>query len=225
MASGGYCMYCYSRVKVDKKLYGNLEHAIEKSNSDRLIECIPNIGMACPICNMSFKRIGEQKRKITDFAIQNFEEKSKCTAERRKQCTVPCKPLRLLQKKYSEMPGAEIILQPMGVAGEQSGLPLAIRYDVLKMEFQPNTNLYAYSDDEVTFINRHIQRFHLNDPKYKTYQLVDYIKNLIDNDGVLNQYEYNNMIVKLFADKIKDKTAKEKVAICSKIYMIIFGRL
>lgn len=113
----------------------------------------------------------------------------------------------------------------MGVAGEQSGLPLAIRYDVLKMEFQPNTNLYAYSDDEVTFINRHIQRFHLNDPKYKTYQLVDYIKNLIDNDGVLNQYEYNNMIVKLFADKIKDKTAKEKVAICSKIYMIIFGRL
>lgn len=99
MASGGYCMYCYSRVKVDKKLYGNLEHAIEKSNSDRLIECIPNIGMACPICNMSFKRIGEQKRKITDFAIQNFEDNSKCTAERRKQCTVPCKPLRLLQKK------------------------------------------------------------------------------------------------------------------------------
>lgn len=122
-ASGGYCMYCYSRVKVDKKLYGNLEHAIEKSNSDRLIECIPNIGMACPTCNLSFKRIGEQKRKVTDADRKNFEEKCRCTTERRKQCTVPCKPLRILQKKYSEMPDAEIILQPMGVTGGQSGMP------------------------------------------------------------------------------------------------------
>lgn len=224
-ASGGYCMYCYSRVKVDKKLYGNLEHAIEKSNSDRLIECIPNIGMACPTCNLSFKRIGEQKRKVTDADRKNFEEKCRCTTERRKQCTVPCKPLRILQKKYSEMPDTEIILQPMGVTGGQSGMPLAVRYDILKMEFQPNIDLYTYSDDEVAFIKSHIQRFHLNDPKYKTYQLVDYIKNIIDNNGVLNEYECNNMIVRLFADKIKGKTAKEKVDICSKIYTVIFGRL
>lgn len=29
-AGMGYCMYCYSRVQVDQKRYGNLEHAIEK---------------------------------------------------------------------------------------------------------------------------------------------------------------------------------------------------
>ena len=44
-ASGGYCMYCYSRMEVDNKFYGHLEHAIEKNNSDKLIECIPNIGV------------------------------------------------------------------------------------------------------------------------------------------------------------------------------------
>lgn len=38
-------MYCYSRVLVDRKMFGNLEHAIEKKNSDKLIECIPNIGL------------------------------------------------------------------------------------------------------------------------------------------------------------------------------------
>ena len=26
--SRGYCMYCYSRIRVDGKLYANLEHAI-----------------------------------------------------------------------------------------------------------------------------------------------------------------------------------------------------
>ena len=55
-SSRGYCMYCYSRMRVDGKLYANLEHAIEKKNSEKLIECIPNIGIACPVCNQVFKR-------------------------------------------------------------------------------------------------------------------------------------------------------------------------
>lgn len=42
-------MYCYSRIRVDGKLYVNLEHAIEKKNSEKLVECISNIGIACPI--------------------------------------------------------------------------------------------------------------------------------------------------------------------------------
>ena len=63
-STSGYCMYCYTRVRVDEKLYANLEHAIEKSNSDKLIECIPNIGLSCPVCNQTFKRIGEKKLRI-----------------------------------------------------------------------------------------------------------------------------------------------------------------
>lgn len=123
------------------------------------------------------------------------------------------------------MLNAEIILQPMGIVGEQSGEPLALQYDIMKMEFQPNTNLHAYSDRELTFINRHIQRFRLNDPKYKTGQLADYIKNIIDSGGKLKRYECNNIIVQLFDNKLKGKTEKEKVDICSKIYPIIFRRL
>lgn len=71
----------------------------------------------------------------------------------------------------------------------------------------------------------HILRFHLNDPKFRTRQLVDYIRNMIDNGGNVQQYEYNNMIVQLFVDKIKDKTVEEKVDICSKIYVMLITRL
>lgn len=221
-ASGGYCMYCYSRIKVDNKWYGNLEHAIEKNNSNKLVECIPNIGMSCPVCNQSFKRIGERKRKVPDSVRKRFEEKSKCTLEKRKQCTVPCKELRNLQAAYSGMPGAEIILQPMGILGRQSKEPLALQYDVLKMEFLPNTALHTYSGEELVFINRHIQRFRLNDPKFRTRSLAEFVKNVIDSGGILQQYEYNNLIVQLFADKIKEKTAEERLAICSKLYPIMF---
>lgn len=224
-ASGGHCMYCYSRIKVDNKQYGHLEHAIEKSNSEKLTECIPDIGLTCSVCNLSFKRIGERKRKIIDSVRKNFEEKSKCSKEQGKQCTVPCDALRVLQKEYSKMPDAEIILQPMGVVGEQSGEPLAVQYDVMKMEFQPNTNLHAYSKEELTFINRHIQRFHLNDPKYRTRQLAYYIKDVIDNGGILPDREYNNLIVRLFAHKLQGKTEKERVDICSKIYTVMFLRI
>ncbi len=224
-ASDGYCMYCYTRIKVDNKLFGNLEHAIEKKISDKLIECIPNIGIVCPMCNQSFKRIGERKRKVTDLVRKEFEEKSRCSAIKRKQCRIPCKPLRDLQSKYNKMPGGEIILQPMGVVGEQSGENMALQYDIMKMEFQPNTNLHTYSREEISFINKHILRFRLNDPIYKTHQLADYIRNVIDSGGVLQKYEYNNLIVKLFADKLEEKTAEEKVDICSKIYTMIFMRL
>ena len=53
--SNGYCMYCYTRIRVDGKFYANLEHAIEKNNSKKLVECIPNIGLACSVCNQSLK--------------------------------------------------------------------------------------------------------------------------------------------------------------------------
>ena len=224
-ASGGYCMYCYSRIEVDNKFYGHLEHAIEKNNSKKLIECIPNIGVSCPVCNQALKRIGEKSRSLREGELNKFEEKSRCTPACRKQCTVPCKALRNMQLAYSESEGAEIILQPMGVWGRQSKELLAIQYDIMKMEFQPNTNQYSYSSEEIAFIYKHIQRFRLNDPQYRTSQLADYIKNIIDNGGVQQKYEFNNIIVKLFSDKLKGKTAKEKVDICSRIYAMIFIKL
>ena len=77
-------MYCYSRINVDNKWYGNLEHAIEKNNSYKLRECIPNIGAACMRCNQSLKRVGEKKRIISAKVIDVFESNSRCSWDKKK---------------------------------------------------------------------------------------------------------------------------------------------
>ena len=223
--SDGYCMYCFTRLHIDGKLYGNLEHAIEKGNSDQLIECIPNIGLSCSVCNQSFKRIGEQNRKIPENIINEYEIASKCSEKKRKQCTVPCKSLRMLQKSYINMPNAQIILQPMGIKGEDSGEELAVQYNVINMEFEPAVNRHTYSNKEIRFIYAHIRRFRLNDPKYRTHQLFDFVKNVIDNDGKMPEYEYNNLVVELFRKKLSDKSRKEILKICESIYIITFPKM
>lgn len=224
-SSESYCMYCYSRIRVDGKLYANLEHAIEKKNSKKLVECIPNIGLACSTCNQVFKRKEEQKRILSKEIIQQYESESKCTLEKRKQCTVSCKALKKLQKQYNELPDGKIILQPMGVIGNETKEVLAVQYDVMNMEFQPANNTHTYSDGEKIFIDTHIKRFRLNDPKYRTRQLYDFIRNIIDNDGKIPQYEYNNLIVKQFSRKLEGKTSTEVLKICKSIFCIIFPKI
>ena len=221
----GYCMYCFSRIRVDQKLYANLEHAIEKGNSDKLIECIPNIGLTCVICNQTFKRIGERKRKLPVEVIDQYEKSSKCSVKNRKQCTVPCKALRVLQKSYSHLSEAEIILQPMGIKGEDSHEELALQYNVLKMIFEPAKDMHTYSDRELRFIEAHINRFRLNDSQYRTRQLYDFVQNVIDSNGKMPTYEYNNLIVKLFHEKLSDMPQEEIVKICESIFRIMFLKM
>ncbi len=221
----GYCMYCFSRVRVDKKLYANLEHAIEKGNSERLIECIPNIGLSCTVCNQTFKRIGERKRKLSVDYISQYERQCNCSAGNRKQCTVPCKALRELRNHYSHMKEAEIILQPMGIIGRDSGEKLALQYNVLNMKFEPATDVHTYSGDEINFINAHINRFRLNDPQYRTCQLYDFVRNVVDNHGKLPVYEYNNLVVKLFQEKLCGKPQEEVAKICESIFVILFPKM
>ncbi len=217
----GYCMYCYSRIDTDRKFYGHLEHAIEKNNSTKLIECIPNIGIACPSCNLSFKKQGENERKINQSEIDRFEKDSKCSIEKRKQCTVPCRPLRKLQKIYSIMPGAEILLQPMNVMSETKKI-LQLQYNVLKMEFAPKEDENnRLTEQERIFVKTHINRFHLNDPEYRTTQLRDFVGLTIDTNGKMPVYEYNNMVVKLFAERLKERSQEECLKICSRIYPIL----
>lgn len=221
-SSGGYCMYCYTRIRVDGKLYANLEHAIEKSNSAKLRECIPNIGIACPRCNQSLKKAGERKRKLPSEIIENYEKESRCSTEKRKQCTVACKALRRLQKACCNNCEGKIILQPMGVKGEDTGQPLALQYDILHMEFQPAKDRYTYSDAEKEFIEAHIRRFRLNDPVYKTRGIYEFIKNVINGNGVMPEYEYNNWIVDKFREQLAGKSREEILKICESIFKIIF---
>lgn len=221
----GYCMYCFSRVRVDQKLYANLEHAIEKGNSDKLIDCIPNIGLSCAVCNQNFKRIGERNRKLSDETIDHYEKSARCSAKNRKQCTVACKALRELQKNYSRLPGAEIILQPMGIKGEDSQEELALQYNVLKMVFEPAKDRHMYSGQELRFIDAHINRFRLNDSQYRTRQLYDFVRNVIDSNGKVPTYEYNNLVVKLFHEKLSGKSQEEIVKICRSIFLFMFSKM
>lgn len=224
-SSGGYCMYCYTRVKVDGKMYADLEHAIEKSNSDKLIDCVPNIGLACNVCNQTLKKSGERKRKLPSDAVLDFEKESACMPEQRKQCATPCKALRKLQLQYSSQPEGAMILQPMGMKGGDTGEELALQYDVLKMEFQAATDFHTYSENEKAFINLHIQHFRLNDPVYRTRQLSEFIKNVINSNGVIPKYEYNNRIVDLFCKKLQNKSPSDVLKICESIYCIIFAKI
>jgi len=143
----------------------------------------------------------------------------------RKQCKIPCKALRSLQKQYNELPEGQFILQPMGVCGAETNSRLALQYDVLKMEFQPANEKYTYSQKEKAFIDTHIKRFRLNDPKYRTRQLCDFIKSVIDNQGKLPQYEYNNWIVEQFRDSISSKSQEDILKICKSIYCIVFPKI
>lgn len=218
-------MYCYTRIRVDEKLYANLEHAIEKNNSDKLIECIPNIGLSCPVCNQTFKRIGEKKRKLPKKDIAQYEESSKCSAKCRKQCTVSCKALRKLQKKYSSLTDAEILLQPMGIQGMDSNEVLILQYNVMNMQFEPAQKSHTYFDRELRFIEAHIKRFRLNDPQFRSRQLFEFVKNVIDNNGNIPKYEYNNLTVKLFRENLKDKSSEEILKICKNIFIITFAKM
>lgn len=224
-STGGFCMYCYTRIRVDNKLYANLEHAIEKNNSDKLIECVPNIGLSCSVCNQTFKRFGEKRRKIERNKIHRFEKSSRCSVTYRKQCTTACKALRELQKGYSSTPGAEIILQPMGIRGSDSKEMLTLQYNVMKMEFEPAENRHTYSDRELGFMKAHINRFHLNDPEFRSRQLFDFVRNVIDNNGKMPVYEYNNLIVKLFCQKLTGKSQEDILKICKKIFVIAFPKM
>lgn len=217
-------MYCYTRILVDRKMFGNLEHAIEKNNSDKLIECIPNIGLACPTCNQSFKRRNEKNRKLPEAELAEFERKSKCTLEKRKQCTVPCWALKKIQQYYCQLPDAQIILQPMGVIGWDSKEPLVLQFDVLSMCFQPALASHKYSSEEIIYIEEHIKRFHLNDPDYRTESVFKFVEQVINHHRKLQKYECNNWLVEKFAEMLSKYTEKEALKLCEIIYCSTFSK-
>lgn len=120
---------------------------------------------------------------------------------------------------------AEILLQPMGIRGSDSKEMLALQYNVMKMEFEPAENRHTYSDSELRFIKAHIKRFHLNDPEFRSRQLFDFVRNVIDHNGKMPEYEYNNLTVMLFCEKLKGKPPEEILKICKNIFMIAFLKM
>lgn len=213
--SKNHCMYCYALLENDRVQIGNMEHSIEKKLSEQyLTECVPNIAISCPNCNQSLKRIGEKKRLCgLKQEKTEFETNLVCLA---KKCKQECNEYKRLKNAYCR--NAKIILQPFGVEGEKSHQKYYLQYDVYKAEFIPSKR-YSYDHDDLLYIQHHIAQFKLNDGKFKTRALFDFVEDVIEADGQYRkERKHSNYIVDLFKEKIKDMSKEQVLKICEQIY-------
>lgn len=220
--SEGFCMYCYVRVSTEGKALGHLEHSIERKNSRYLTECVPNIAWACPVCNDVFKKQGERERMIPQKDIAIFERGLQCISN---ECKKECTKYRNLKRKYLQQKNAQIILQPHGVKGTDTGRDLRIQYNVQNGWFEPSTFQGEYSEAEKGFIKSHINRFHLNDEKYKTNALMTFFEDVIGSGGYLIHTPENNMVVKIFKEKLVGLEKQDILKICQKLYIYYHVKL
>lgn len=211
--SKGYCMYCYSKILIDQKNSGHLEHSIEKANSDLLKECISNISITCSKCNLSFKRVGEKDRKLSKKEISIFNEKTNC----KKSCIEICDEYNTLRKQYIDRNGSEIILQPFGVKSTITSNELRIQYDVLNQEFIPS-NSYKYNHYEKDFIRKHIKRFNLNDATCRTRAIIKLCEDVINFEKLPKLERYENLIADLLIEKLQRIKLEKAIHLCGIIY-------
>jgi len=211
-----HCMYCFASLKGDRTDLGEIEHSIEKTLSDYLIECVPNMAITCNNCNQSLKRAGEKQRKdkMKPY-IKQFEKELNC---KNTKCKTICNSYLGLRKQYCKL--NKINLQPYGMTGEFSGLEYRIQYDIMTAEFIPSRN-YQYDKSDIEILEHHIRQFKLNDANYKTKALIEFIEDTIEADGKYSKHEnkYSNYIVDLFVEKIKEYSPEEVLKICEKIYI------
>ena len=212
--SKNHCMYCYCLLRNDRVNIGNLEHSIEKSiDEEHLTDCVPNISIACPYCNQSLKRIGEKKRVEAIIpSVRNFTSNLECKG---RKCKGECDNYKELKSKYCKE--SQIILQPMGVKGEDSGQDYRLQYDVEKAEFIPSKK-YNYDEKDIKYINHHINQFKLNDRSFKTKALVCFVEDVVEAEGRYRKNrKYPNYIVDLFKESIQNLNREEVLELCEQI--------
>ena len=200
----GYCMYCYDRIWINQERRGQIEHGIEKKNSmKRLQDCVPNLGISCENCNQKYKKRGEQKRRLSQEQICEFE-KGECTSF---ECKEMCTSFRKIRRAYVKQ--GKIMIQPFETKLEENGNVLRIQYDLLQCKYIPMKS-YHYTEQELEVIRKHIELFALNSPERKNYEIAKYCKNVIDNRSLMLGIDYNNLIVDLFREKLVSLHELEK---------------
>lgn len=208
--TGGYCMYCYNRILINGRNYANIEHGVERCNSPkkRLDDCVPNLGLSCSKCN-GYKIRGQSKRAPSKKDI-SFFERGKCDSN---ACKKACKKFKNLRKKYTNK--GHIILQPFGVTNELTGHEYKIQYDLLKGKYIPCDIEVGYTEDEKLFIQDHIKLFNLNDAKRKNREVSRYCQNVLKYHSILEDVEYNNLVVDLFRNKLIGLEINKVEKICA----------
>lgn len=217
--SDNYCMYCYSKVYIDNKLSGHLEHSIEKKNSYKLKDCNINISIACIKCNLSFKKTGEDKRALEKKEIELFESQCTCSEQ---TCLSPCDQYEDLKEIYLKKDTAEIILQPFGVVNKVTNNKYVIQYNLLEQEFIASEQ-FQYSDKEIEFINKHIERFNLNDSQYRTREIIKVCEDVTYFKQIPRKKRYDNLVADLFIDKLNSISLNDAIKLCERI--IVYSEL
>lgn len=82
----------------------------------------------------------------------------------------------------------------------------------------PSKEHGKYTSAEITFINKHIQQFGLNSPERKNFEIGKYCKNVIAQHSILKGFDYNNLLVDLFRDKLSELELEEAIHICKFVY-------
>lgn len=211
-----HCMYCFASLKGDRTDLGEIEHSIEKTLSEYLVECVPNMSIVCSNCNQSLKRVGEKKRKekIKPY-MKTYEKNVECQGM---DCKAICGPYLALRRQYCKL--NQLHLQPYGIEGENSGQEYRLQYDIMNAEFIPSKK-YAYDDSDRKILEHHIRQFKLNDIHYKTEALLKFVEDTIEAEGKYNKHKnrYSNYIVDLFVEKIKGYSTEDVLKICENIYI------
>ena len=125
-----------------------------------------------------------------------------------------------LKQEYGKV--SRIILQPHGVHGINSQLKYCLQYDVKNAEFIPSTR-YQYDENDIDYIEHHINQFRLNDIGFKTNALVEFLEDVINADGKYREKKkYSNYIVDLFMEKLKDFSQTDILKLCENLYTQYF---
>ena len=134
-----------------------------------------------------------------------------------KECKVECESYKKL--KRNTVRNQELFYSRLVVKGENSNQEYRIQYDVYNAEFVPSQK-YSYSDEDIDYIEHHINQFKLNDVGFKTKALADFVEDVIEADGKYRENsEYPNYIVDLFKEKIKGMEQEKVLRLCEQIHI------
>jgi len=209
----GYCMYCFNRVEVNGNNYAHIEHGIERKNTEQLKDCVPNLGLACSKCNQSYKSQGEQTRKLTSGQKKKLEA---CTCNT-KTCRDACDTFKYCRNYYVRK--WKIILQPFGVESKEK-VPYKIQFNLLSGQFIASEK-ERYTQEDIDFINEHINFFGLNDVQRRNKELAIYCKNVIAEHSILKEITVNHLIIELFRERLESITLEKAIKVCELVYQLL----
>ena len=215
--SEGYCMYCGKRILIDDSDFSHVEHSVDKKGNFNqedeffLEHCKFNLAVACPKCNLVYKK------KIEKIDISDYKNK-----ECDEICGEECKDYLKLKDEYQKR--NYMYIAPRGY--KKGNQYATISYDLIKNRYVPSNS--TLKDDELTFItNNQTDRFALNEEMF-SFSITDTCGMIIDliDSGIddcerivflLKRMKYDNILGVKFIDYLSNIVHNNKVLTAKKL--------